>query len=346
MRNHERCPDCDSGPTLPLNRRQFVQAVGGTAVAAGLAPGVLAGESQKSSKSESLVAKLYQSLTPEQRAAVCFDWDYKDERGVLRTHVSNNWTITDPTIGGNFFNADQKDMIEAIFWGLYNPEWHDRIKKQLRDDAGGYGKRQSIAIFGKPGEEKFEFVMTGRHLTIRCDGNTTDHAAFGGPIFYGHAAQGFNEKPDHPGNVFWPQALKANKLYEMLGGAQRKQALVPAAPPEEEVHFRGKSGGFQGLPVSELSADQLSHLDHVLHSLIEPYRQTDQAEVLQCLKAQGGLEKCAVAFYESDDVGKDGVWDTWRLEGPAFVWHYRGDPHVHVWVNVADDPSFRISTSG
>jgi hypothetical protein len=34
-----------------------------------------------------------------------------------------------------------------------------------------------------------------------------------------------------------------------------------------------------------------------------------------------------------------GVWDNWRLEGPAFVWHFRGSPHVHVWVNIAGSPS-------
>ena len=26
-------------------------------------------------------------------------------------------------------------------------------------------------------------------------------------------------------------------------------------------------------------------------------------------------------------------------EGPLFVWHFRGTPHIHVWVNIADDPS-------
>ena len=63
----------------------------------------------------------------------------------------------------------------------------------------------------RPGE-KFELVMTGRHMTIRCDGDRAEHVAFAGPIFYGHAASGFNEKPNHPGNVFWHQALAANKV--------------------------------------------------------------------------------------------------------------------------------------
>ena len=131
-------------------------------------------------------------------------------------------------------------MIRGIFEGIIQPDWHKRIDKQLKDDAGGFGDDQNIAIFGKPGE-KFEFVMTGRHMTLRCDGNSTEHVAFGGPIFYGHAASGFNEKPNHPGNVFWPQALAANKVYEMLDGKQRARALVDRLPQEEDVAFRGRA---------------------------------------------------------------------------------------------------------
>jgi hypothetical protein len=248
-------------------------------------------------------------------------------------------------LGTNFFTSDQKEMIEALFWGLYNKDWHERIRKQLKDDAGGYGKQQSIAIFGTPGSDKFEFVMTGRHLTIRCDGNTTEHVAFGGPIFYGHAAQGFNEQPDHPGNVFWPQALKANELFKMLDGKQREAALIAKAPPESAVAFRGKSA-IPGLPVSEMSKDQRQHLQSVLDLLLEPYRLSDRQEVLKCVEAQGGLDQIRLSFFREGDLGDDGIWDIWRLEGPSFVWHFRGTPHVHVWVNVSDDPSVATNARG
>jgi hypothetical protein len=180
-------------------------------------------------------------------------------------------------------------------------------------------------------------------LTIRCDGDSTDHVAFGGPLFYGHAAQGFNEQPDHPGNVFWPQAVKANALYKMLDGKQREQALIAEAPGESKVLFRGKKEAIPGLPVAELSKDQQEHMQGVLDLLLEPYRLSDREEAQKCLQAQGGLKDCRISFFKSGDVGNDGVWDIWRLEGPAFVWHFRGAPHVHVWVNVADDPSVEIS---
>ena len=74
----------------------------------------------------------------------------------------------------------------------------------------------------------------------------------------------------------------------------------------------------------------------MLAILLEPYRTADREEVRGCLARQGGLEDCRLAFYSQGDIGNDNVWDNWRLEGPSFVWHFRGAPHVHVWVNVAD----------
>jgi hypothetical protein len=350
MHPQQICPDCDGFESTEFSRRDFVKVVGAAAAAASMTGAAAAGETQP--QPETLVKKLYDSLTPQQKEEICFAWDYADDRtgnkSPLRLHVSNNWNITDKSlnVGGKFFTKDQQELIEALFFGMYNPEWHDRIRKQLQDDAGGYGKQQTIALFGEPGTGKFEFVMTGRHLTIRCDGDSTEHTAFGGPIFYGHAAQGFNEKADHPGNVFWHQALEANKLYQMLDGKQRERALVAQAPPEREVHFRGKEGKFPGIPVANLAKDQQAHVQKVLETLVEPYRTRDKDEALKALKVQGGLEACSIAFFQSGDIGDDKVWDIWRLEGPSFVWHFRGSPHVHVWVNIADDPSVQITTQG
>jgi hypothetical protein len=341
--------DSKTSGIAPVTRRQFVQTVGAGAAVASL-PAITLAKGETKPKPESLVKMLHASLTPEQKKQVAFDWNHLDPRtggkGPLRLHVSNNWHITKQTVASDFYTKDQQEMIEAIFFGLYDADWHDRIKKQLKDDAGGYGKQQNIAIFGEPGTGKFEFVMTGRHLTVRCDGDSNDHFSFGGPIFYGHAAQGFNEKADHPGNVFWHQALKANSLYEMLDGKQREQALLPKAPGERLVHFQGKEGKFPGVAVADLAADQKKVVQDALSLLVEPYRASDRAEALKALKAQGGLDKCSIAFYKSGDIGKDGVWDNWRLEGPAFVWHWRGAPHVHVWVNVADDPKAKITARG
>jgi hypothetical protein len=346
------CLDCaaDRYPdNSDFTRRDFLRTAGTVAatgvavasVAASLPVWAMAADIPNvSSKPESIVKLLYGSLSDSQKSKICFAWDHTEQgRGLLRTRVSNNWNITPQAIGSEFFSKDQQRMIRDIYENMYQAEWVKKIDRQLEDDAGGYGEHQSIAIFGHPGSDKFELVMTGRHLTIRCDGHSAEHVAFGGPIFYGHAASGFNEKADHPGNIFWPQALEANKVYTMLDERHRKLALVEHLPREEAVGFRGPNGPYSGVPITELASDQKEELQRVLKMMLSPYRQSDQDEALRCIKAQGGLDKCSLAFYREGDIGNDQVWDCWRLEGPSLVWYFRGAPHVHVWVNVADDPT-------
>jgi Protein of unknown function (DUF3500) len=347
MNNQFLFGGADPLSSISLDRRSFMKTVGAGALlsSTGLGSSLIADDKVQKSRNENLVLELYNSFSEKQKKGVCFDWDYvHKEHGLLRLNVRNNWNITPHIVRSDFFNSRQQEMIEAIFLDLYQPEWKKNILKQLKDDSGGFGKENSIALFGNPNTNQFEFVFTGRHITVRTDGEPESKVAFGGPIFYGHAADGFEEKPDHPGNVYWYQAKKANALYKMLGGKQRSKALIAELPDEDAVHFRGQGSSYPGLPVSELSEDQYDHLKGVLECLVEPFRDSDQKEVRNCLAAQGGLKKCSIAFYKEDDIGDDAVWDNWRLEGPAFVWHFRGAPHVHVWVNVASSPSAKIIT--
>ncbi|MDZ4657175.1 MAG: DUF3500 domain-containing protein [Bythopirellula sp.] len=347
-----RC--CEDFSLTSINRRNFLEQTGVSLLASGLAvastPFSLRAAEQTAAlpaiqSAESLVKLLYEALTPGQREKICFAWDHQDaKRGLLRTRVANNWDITDYYVNDDFYTGDQRALIRAVFENLYSPEWHAKIDQQLSDDSGGFGEQNSVAIFGEPGSEHFEFVMTGRHMTVRCDGNTTDHVAFGGPIFYGHSGEGFDEEAHHPGNVFWPQAVEANKLYQALDGKQQQLALVRRGMPrEEKVGFQGESGQFQGIPLTELTSDQRTRVQEVLKKLVEPYRQNDRDEAIAALNAQGGLDACHLAFYEQGDIGKDKTWDNWRLEGPSFVWHFRGSPHVHVWVNVSDSASVKLN---
>jgi Protein of unknown function (DUF3500) len=345
------CPDCEND-SIPVDRREFLTTVSAVAAASALplwaVPKATAAPTPKSA-AETAVKALFETMTPEQKSKVCFAWGHQDaKRGLLRTHVSNNWQITEPHIRSPFYTAKQQDIIHDIFKGLINPEWYATFIRQLKEDTAGkpWGAEQSIAIFGEPGTDKFEFVMTGRHMTLRADGNTREHVAFGGPIFYGHQGKSFNEEKDHPGNVFWPQALAANGVFKMLDGKQRDQALVAKSPKEAAVEFRGSRGGYPGLPVAAMAPDQKAELKKVLQKLIEPFRIEDREEAIECLGKQGGLDACSLAFYQDEDIGEDGVWDNWRIEGPAFVWYFRGSPHVHVWVNVADDPSVPTNARG
>lgn len=339
------CPDCEN----PFDRRHFLAASAVSLAGFAIPRNAVMAQSKPTIEvSETAVSAFYESLSEQQKKSICFGWDHNEsERGLLRTHVSNNWQITRPHIDSEFYAKKQKALLHDAFKGLFSPEWYPKILKQLKDDTGGkpWGAEQSVALFGIPGQGKFEMVMTGRHMTVRIDGNTEDHVALGGPIFHGHAPI-FNEKKDHPGNVFWHQALEANKVYTMLDGKQRKKALVKVRPSEAEVSFQGKDGTFDGMSIKEMTADQKAEMKKVLHSLIAPYRQIDRDEIMACLEKQGGLDACHLAYYEAGDIGQDGVWDNWRLEGPSFAWYFRGEPHVHIWINVADSPEVKLNSKG
>lgn len=327
------CPDCES----TLSRRSFLKTtIGGVAAlsAGGLMPPLAhAAETAPARlKAETLVATLFKSLTEPQRAAVCFPFDHR-----LRSEVDNNWNITKQTVGA-FYDRDQQQMIREIFLGLHSPEYAERVMQQVVHDSGkaGFGGGSSIALFGEPGTGKFEFVLTGRHCTRRCDGDSVAGAAFGGPIFYGHAAESFNEKPDHPGNAYWYQAKRANEVFQMFDGRQRELALLGDSRGEDgtdTVKLTGKKDGLPGIPMTELSSDQREHVRKVLADLLAPFRKEDADESLRLIES-AGFEHLHMAFYKNEDIGKDGVWDVWQIEGPSMVWYFRGRPHVHCWAHI------------
>ena len=315
------CPDCGA-----MERREFLKTtILGSAAAAG---GVVFAKPARSS--ETLVGHLYHSLSPPQKQFVTFPFHHP-----LRARVDNNWRIT-PVKIGEFFTRDQQEVIKEIFTGLHNPEFVDKVLYHMQEDAGGLGN-YSIALFGEPGSGAFEFVLTGRHCTIRCDGDSVEGAAFGGPIFYGHASQGFHEKPDHPKNVYWYQAKRANAVFQALDAKQRKMALLGDARPEtgtSTVALKESGQVPAGLPVSEMTPDQKDLVEKVLADLLLPFRQLDREEAMKYIQSNGGAEALSMSFYKNSDIGNDGVWDVWQLESPTMIWYFRGAPHVHTWVNI------------
>lgn len=311
-------------------RREFVKNVTVGTIAAGVGSALLPTAAKASgslAKPETKVKALFASLTPVQKEAFVFPWNHPK-----RTQVAANWGIVPQSISAQF-SADQQEMVRQILRGVTTDEWFPKILAQMQNDAGGFGNYH-VALFGDPTTPNFEWVLTGRHVTLRASGHHDDTAAFGGPVFYGHAPHD-TEDARHTGNIYWPQIVQANAVFNALNGKQRSVALLDRAPDESTIHLQGASGHFPGIAIADLSHDQKALVQTVMHSLLSPYRPEDAREVLDDLKANGGLDAVHLSFYKQDDLGNDGIWDIWRLEGPAFVWHFRGAPHVHTWVNVA-----------
>jgi hypothetical protein len=350
------CSDC--AESEDLSRRGFLRSVGAAAAAVGAVGLPIAGpfsgagrlfarslvDDKAAAKpdakpAETFVKLLYDSLTPEQRKVVCMPFDHEK-----RSQVNNNWHIVPEEVAaiGKFYTADQQELIRQILKGVTSEDGYERFQRQMQDDAGGFDK-YTCAIFGEPGtgpdgKGKFEWVMTGRHLTIRADGNSVENTAFGGPIFYGHAVT-FTEKPDHAGNVWWHQARLANQVYQSLDGKQREKALLAGSPADDAATIAlRREKAYPGLPACEMSSDQKKLLEDTFKSLLSMYRESDVCEVLECVKKNGGLDTLSLSFYQEGDLGDDGIWDRWMVRGPALAWYFRGSPHVHTWVNIAHAP--------
>ncbi len=313
-----------------ISRRQFLTQ--GTAALGGLLSAPAFAAKKAATSSETLVQQLHGSLNETQRAALCLPYD-----DPLRLKVDNNWHIR-PQRLRDVLDANQQDLVRQIFDGLHSAEYKSEVWRQFDQDNKGDGgfSSASIALFGEPGSGQFEFVLTGRHCTRRCDGDSAAGTAFGGPIFYGHAARGFYEKPDHPGNAYWFQALRANEVFKALDGKQRETALRGDSRGErgtKTVALSRKKTGLDGLRVGDMTADQKGLVSQVLADLMKPFREADAAEAMKLIET-AGMDDLHLAFYQNEDVGEDGVWDVWQIEGPHMIWYFRGDPHVHCWAHI------------
>jgi hypothetical protein len=322
---HERklryCPECERG----VDRREFLTYTGAAAFAVAGAP-ILSRSAfaapTKESAAEVAVKELFASLDDAQRKIIALSLD--DAR---RTKISANWNITDTEIGA--MTDAQQELVKRVVQGVTSESGYEKFLKQMDEDSGGI-EQYSIAIFGDPNKEQFQFELTGRHLTLRADGNTLGGAAFGGPIVYGHSVSGNNGN-----NLFNYQTKRANEVFKALDEAQRKKALLEQSPSETDVLLRKEGEALRGISGKELSADQRGLVEAVLRDIFAPYRQEDVDEAMEVIQAGGGIESLSLSFYSQEDLGGDKEWDIWRIEGPTLVTHFRGAPHVHAYINVA-----------
>ena len=314
-----KCTECNS-PNLP--RRRFLQ-VSAIAAASIAIPRFVHGAPTTSSAAETVVGEFYESLSANQRSTICMPMDHE-----LRSRVNANWHVTKPLIGSDFFDKRQRTMIGEVVRQVTSEDGHARLLKQMDDDDGGLDA-YSVAMFGQPSQGGFQWLLTGRHLTLRADGDSVANAAFGGPIVYGHG-----EESSPQANLFYYQTQQVNEVFKSLDAEQAKQALSDTLPNESAVQKQGPQGKFAGIACDKLSAEQQSLVRDALKTILAPYRAEDSDEAMAAIDAAGGLNALRLAFYRNGDLNDDQIWDNWRIEGPNAVCHFRGSPHVHAYIHI------------
>jgi hypothetical protein len=323
-----------------LGRRDFMRVVAGGAVA--LMGGALSvpafsatpDEKVRAAKpAEALVRELFASLTAEQKTAVVMPWDHGAEKGGMPTRLKTHNAAPLGKKLGEQFTKPQQDLIRETFKAILSgEEAYERISRKGTWDNTGAFEGNGIAIFGDPtGKDPFSWVFAGHHLTLRCDGNSQPNAAFGGPMYYGHSANGHSEN-----NVYNYQTKEVMNVFDMLNEQQRKQAMIVGSPGDGPGALKAKliEKPPTGVSYAELEESQRTLVTGVMHTLLSPFRKEDGDEVMQLIKTNGGIEQLRLAFYKDNAEKGNDRWDAWRIEGPGFVWNYRVLPHVHCFVNI------------
>lgn len=329
------CPECDDGLDTPTNRREFLRTAGGAAALGAMSGGLVQAlevdpstTRAKSNPAEEMIREFYLSLKDDQKKQLIYPWDH-GARGRLSRLTTPNSALFGKRIGQSYTKPQQEQVKKILRAILADDEAFTRISRNGSWDGSRTFEGCGAVLFGDPKDkEKFAWVFTGHHLTVRCDGNSVPGAAFGGPIYYGHSAQGTSAR-----NVWFYQTKRVQSVYDALDEKQKKKALATKKGVDRERSLQPNNPAL-GIQIKELSADQKKLVEDVMKDLLSPFRKEDGEEVIQLIKANGGMEKIHLAFYGKGD-GLVPRWDYWRLEGPGFIWNYRVLPHVHCYVNIA-----------
>jgi hypothetical protein len=276
---------------------------------------------------EALIHELYAELSDTQKKSLVLPWDDPARTAFFNSALKGQKL-------GEVYTKPQQDLISRIFKAILSgEEGYRTISRNNKWDSSGKFENLGAHLFGEPVPgKKYACVFSGHHLTIRCDGDSLENAAFGGPLYYGHSAQGYSDN-----NVYFYQTKGVLNVFKTLDAKQRDKAIIAGTPGEHaaSIKFRKPTDPMPGIAITELNAEQRALVELVMRDILMPYRKEDADEVMKILKANGGLDKIHLAYYRENKANDNERWHFWRLEGPGFVWNYRVLDHVHCYVNIA-----------
>ena len=284
-----------------------------------------------------LATRLFEMLDEDERADVVFDYEHPlrqyHNRGV---DTGGAWAFL---LG----RQTRKVLVDLVHAGL-SEAGRQRIPNQFYLALPGVHVTR-LAIFGDPRNPPYQILVTGPHLNLRLGGRSREGVAFGGPQVYGD--QRGNGKVGLPGNAYRDQLEQGQQLFARLTRGERARARRPKAPVQTAIELQGAGGLFSGVPVAELAREKRESVRGIIASILSTYAAEDVAYAWECIDHNGGVDALHLSDYAEDhqpgrNVG-DGPSQIFRLEGPAAVFHYRGEPHLHAFFNVGMDGDHPLS---
>lgn len=284
-----------------------------------------------------LAARLFDALDAGERAEACVGYDHPlrqyHNRGV---DTGGIWAL-------KLDREARSILVDLVHAGL-SATGRERVPRQfLLSWPGIHATR--LLVCGNPHEPPYQILVTGPHLNLRLGGRSREGVAFGGPQVYGD--QRGNGRPGLPGNVYRYQLERAHEVFASLSPAERKAARLDRSPVQTDIVLRGRTGAFDGVPVGDLPAKSRGLARGLAAAILENYPDDDVAYAWDCIERNGGVDALFLADYEQDHQGGrragQGPSQIFRLEGPSAVLYFRGEPHVHAFLNVAMDGDAPLS---
>jgi uncharacterized protein DUF3500/5'-nucleotidase-like protein len=325
---------------MTVNRRTLVK--GGSTLGVLLAGGIWArfrflppGRSRQLLPVDELARRFAASLDDRTRGLACVAYDHP-----MRQYHNRGVKGGGAPIGSEIFDWEQRRLLTDLLHAGLSEQGRERVPNEFFLRFGGV-QHMKVLLCGEPESPPYQLILTGPHLNLRLGGASKEGAAFGGPQVYGD--QRGNGHVGLPGNLWRFQLDLARRLFETLDEGRRRVALLPTAPVQTEIQLQGKGGALPGIPVAELAPGQKALARNLVDAILSTYPPSDVAFANECLAANGGLDGLCLAYYRDGELDASGLYQIFRLEGPAAVFHFRGAPHVHAFVNVAMDGDAPLS---
>jgi hypothetical protein len=322
-----------------MNRRRLLKGAAGIGAVAGIgALGryafVAPPRSEHLESVDDLAARIFESLSEAARSRACIAYDHP-----ARQCHNRGLGMGGASVNASSFDWDTRCALTDLMHAGLSETGRMRVPNQDATRWAGVNLMQ-LLVCGDPRAGPYQILLSGVHLNLRLGGASPDGAAFGGPQVYGD--QRGNEIVGLPGNTYRYQMEAAHRLIAALTPAERSTARVARAPAQVNIGLQGSSGHFDGIAVGELDAAKRELARELVAGIVATYAERDAAYAWECLERNGGIDALRFADYDEDFGGfsrraGDAPSQIFRLEGPAAVFHFRGEPHVHAFMNIAMD---------
>jgi Protein of unknown function (DUF3500)/5'-nucleotidase, C-terminal domain len=282
---------------------------------------------------DAMAVRVFDALPDEARHVACMPYDHP-----LRQYYNRGLQVGGLTVSATSLNWSTRRALTDLLHAGLSETGRSRVPSQDMTYWTGVNLMQ-LLFCGDPRSGPYQVTLSGVHLNLRLGGRSAEGVAFGGPQVYGD--QRGNGVVGLPGNTYLYQLEAARRLRAALRPAQRAAARVKTAPAQTLIGLQGAAGHFDGVPLAELGSAERRLARELIDGILGTYAEADAAYAWQCLERNGGIEALHFADYDVDFEGGrragDGPSQIFRLEGPAAVFHFRGEPHVHAFAHVAMD---------